>query len=93
MPCVVDIDVADDVRDFGTVRVVALVFVQETDAGQALTIDLALLLRRDVALEPNEAALGGEPFAQFSGIEIGQIGGQELRRLIDVDQTARLGVE
>ena len=37
---IVDIDVADDVRDFGTARIVALVLVQKPDAGQALAINL-----------------------------------------------------
>ena len=29
------------------------------------------LLRRDLALEPDEAALGAEPLAQLGGVEIG----------------------
>src|ERR1700691_68330 len=49
---VVDIDIAHEVRNFGPVRVGALVFVEEADAGQALAVDFALLLRRDVTLKP-----------------------------------------
>ena len=59
--------------------------------GQAVAIDLALLLRRDVALEPDEAALRRQPLAQFGGVEIGQLGGEQLDRFVDVDEPARLG--
>ncbi len=54
-------------------------------------MDLLLLLGRDLAFEPDEAALGGEPFSQLAGIEIGQHRGEQLDRLVDVDQFARLG--
>ena len=73
---VVDIDGAKQMRDFGAVRIVALVLIQEADAGQALTIDFRLLLRSDVALEPHEAPLRREPFTQFRCVEIGQIRGE-----------------
>ena len=90
---VVDIDVAEKVRNLGAVRIVAFVLVQEADARQALTVDLALLLGRDVALEPDEAALGGQPFAQLCGVEIGQVCGEELDRFVHIDQPPRFGVE
>ena len=61
--------------------------------GQSLMINLALLLRRDVALEPDEAALGRQPLAQFRRVEIGQVGGEQFGRLVDVDEPARLGIE
>ena len=80
-------------RNLGAVRIVALVLVEEADAGQALAINFALLLGRDVALEPDETAFRRQPFAQFGGVEIGQVGGQQFGRLVDVDQAARLGVE
>ena len=54
---VVDIDVTDDVRDLGAVRIDALVLGQEADAGKAEPVDLLALLGRDLALEPDEAAL------------------------------------
>ncbi len=90
---VVDIDVADEMRDLGAVRIVALVFVEEADAGQTLVVDFVLLLRRDVALEPDETPPRRQPVAQFGGVEIGQIGGQKFDRFVDVDQPARFGVE
>ena len=54
---VVDVDVADHVRDLGAVRIDALVLGEEADAGNAEPVDFLLLLRRDLALEPDEAAL------------------------------------
>ena len=75
----------------GAVRIDALVLGEEADAGNAEPVNLALLLGRDLALEPDEAALGGEPLAQFLGVEIGQLGGELLFRVVDVDQLARLG--
>ena len=90
---IVDIDVADNVRDFGAAWIVALVLIKEADARQALAVNLALLLRSDVALEPDEAALGRQPFAEFRGIDIGQVGGEQFDGFIDVDQPARLAIE
>ena len=63
---VVDIDVADDVGDHCAVRVDALVLGQEADTGNTELVDVLLLLGRDFALEPDEAALGGEPLAHFA---------------------------
>ena len=54
---IVDIDVADDVRDLGAVGVDPLVLGQEAEAGDAEAVDLLALLGRDLALEPYEAAL------------------------------------
>ena len=53
---VVDVDVADQVRDLGAVRIDALVLGEEADARQAEPVDFLPLLRRDLALEPDEAA-------------------------------------
>ena len=48
-------------------------------------------LRRDLALEPDEAALRRQPLAHFGGVEVGQHRGQQFDRLVDVDELARLG--
>ncbi len=88
---VVDIDVPDDVRDLLPVRVDAFVLVEEPDPRDSEVMDLLLLLGRDLAFEPDEAALGGEPFPELAGIEIGQHRGEQLDRLVDLDQFARLG--
>ena len=79
-------------RDLGAVRIDALVLGQEADARNAEPVDLLLLLRRDLALEPGEAALAvAEPLAHFLGVEIGHHGGEQLDRLVDVDEPLRLG--
>ena len=53
--------------------------------------DLLLLLRRHLALDPDEALLRAEPFAQLLGVDVGQHGGDQLDRLVLVDDAARLG--
>src|SRR6266496_3518770 len=68
---VVDVDEADDVGDLLAVRIDALVLVEEPEPRDSEVMDLLLLLGRDLALEPDEAALGGEPIAQLAGVEIG----------------------
>ena len=78
---VVDIDVAHHVRNHRAVRIDALVLGEEADAGNSQPVNLLLLLRRDFALEPDEAALGRQPVAQFAGVKIGQHGGEQLFRL------------
>ena len=42
-------------------------------------------------LSQTKPRLEDEPLAQFLGVEIGQHGGEQLDRLVDVDQLARLG--
>src|SRR5262249_40640837 len=54
---IIDIDVADEMRNLGSIGVIAFVFVEKADAWQALPVDFALLLRRDVTFEPNETPL------------------------------------
>ena len=88
---VVDVDVADQVRHLGAVRIDALVLGEEADARQAELVDFAALLRRDLALEPDEALARTDAVAHFGRIEIGQHRGQQLDRLVDVDDLARLG--
>ena len=87
---IVDIDVADEMGDLGAVRIDALVLRQEADAGQPEAMNLLTLLGRDLALEPDEAALGGKPFAQLGSVRVGHDGGQQLGRLVDVDDAVRL---
>ena len=46
--------------------------------GMPEPMDLLALLRRDLALEPDEAALASEPLAQLGGVEVGQRRGEQL---------------
>ncbi len=87
---VVDVDEADQVRDFVAGRIDALVLAQEADAGNAEAVNLQLLLRRDFTLQPDEAFLRRQALAHFAGVEIRQRRGQELDRLVLVDDAARL---
>ena len=88
---VVDIHVADLVRDHRPVGIDALVLGEEADAGNAEPVDLLLLLGADLALEPDEAALRRQALAHFVGVEIGQHRGEQFLRLVHVDELARLG--
>jgi hypothetical protein len=87
---VVDINQADQMRDFGAGRIDPLVLAQEADAGNAEAMDVILLLRGDFPLQPDEALLRQQPFAHFAGVEIRQRGGEQLDRLVLVDDPARL---
>ena len=74
----------------GAVRIDALVLAQEADARNAEPVNLLLLLGRDLALEPDEAALGTEPLAQFAGIDVGHDRGEQFGCFVDVDDPLRL---
>ena len=88
---IVLVDEADHMRADRPVGIDALVLGQEADAGQAEMEDFLLLLRRDLALDPDEALLRAEPLAQLLGVDVGQNGGDQLDRLVLVDDAARLG--
>ncbi len=89
---VVDIHQADQMRDLRTARIDALVLAQEADAGNAEAMNVLLLLRRDLALQPDKAlACDDEPLAHFGAVEIGQRAGEQFDRLVLVDDAARLG--
>ena len=87
---VVDVDQADQMRDFGAGGIDPLVLAQEADAGNAEAVNFLLLLRRDFALQPDEALFRRQPFAHFAGVEVRQRRGEELDRLVLVDDPARL---
>ena len=44
-------------------------------------------------LSQTKPRLRRQPLAQFGGVEIGQVGGEQFDRFVDVDEPARLGVE
>ena len=87
---VVDVDEADQMRDFGAGRIDALVLAQEADAGNAEAVDVLLLLRRDFALQPDKALARRQAVAHFAGVEVRQRRGQKFDRLVLVDDAARL---
>jgi hypothetical protein len=87
---VIDVDEADQVSDLVAGRIDALVLAQEADAGNAEAVDVLLLLRRDLSLQPDKALLRRQALAHFADIEVGQRRGQKLDRLVLVDDAARL---
>jgi hypothetical protein len=87
---IVDIDVTNDVRELVAVWIDALVFGQESDARNAEAVNLLLLRRRDVPLEPGKTAFRAEPLAHLAAVEVRQHAGQELGRLVGIDDAARL---
>ncbi len=58
---VVDVDQADQMRDLGAGRIDPLVLAQEADAGNAEAVNVLLLLRRDLALQPDKTFSAGQP--------------------------------
>jgi hypothetical protein len=90
-PLIVDVHQTNQVRHGRAVRIRAFVFVQESDARQAQAVNLLLLLRGDLTLEPGKAAPAiAEPVAHFLRVEVRHHGGQQFHRLVHVDQPLRL---
>ena len=56
-------------------------------------VDRLLLARRDLALDIGELGVGGEKLPQPTAVEVGEDGGEQLRRLVGIDHVARLGEE
>ena len=88
---VVLVDKPDHVGADRAVGIDALVLGQEADAGQAEVKDFRLLLRRDLPLDPDEALFRSQPLAQLLRVDVGKHGGDELDRLVNVDDAIRLG--
>ena len=88
---VVVVDVADHMGADRAVGIDALVLGRKADAGQAEMKDLLLLLRRHMALDPDKALLRAQPLSEFLGVDVGQHRGDELHRLVLVDDAFGLG--
>src|SRR5581483_11679185 len=68
----------------------ALVLASEAEAGNAEPVNLLLLFRRYLALEPDKAIAPRQTLPHFAAVEIGQGRGQKLDRLVLVDDAAWL---
>ncbi len=90
---VVDVDQADDVAGGGAGRIDAAILLDEAETGQPELVDLALLLRRQLALDAHEAAALPQPGAEILGIDVGQHAGDLLGQFVDVDHPRRIGIE
>ena len=67
---VILVDEPDHVRADRSVRINPLVLRQEADARQAEMKDFRLLLRRDLALDPDEALFRSQPLAQLLRVDV-----------------------
>ncbi len=88
---VVDIDGTQDVRGLRAARIEALALGDEIEPGNAELHDALLERRRQLALDPDKALVAGQALAQPIDIHVGQHGVDRLRRLLDIDDAARLG--
>ena len=88
---IVLVDEPDHMRADRAIGIDALVLGQKADAGQAEMKDLRLLLRRDLPLDPDEALFRAQPLAQLLRVDVGKHGGDELDRLVHVDDAVGLG--
>ena len=87
---VVDVDEPDQMRDRRTGRIDPLVLAQEADAGNAELVDVLLLLRRDLALQPDKTLARRQARARLRLVEVRQRRGQKFDRLVLVDDAPGL---
>ena len=78
---IVDIGEAEHMRADRSVGIDALVFGDQADARQSEMEDFVALMRRHLALHPNEALLRAEPLAQIAGVEAAAEPRSEARSL------------
>src|SRR5262249_36238895 len=88
---VVDVHVADLVRNDRPVWIDAFVLGQETDTRNSEPMNISLLAGSDFALEPDETALRRKALADLVGVEIRQYSRQQFNRFVYVDDLAWLG--
>ena len=72
-------------------RVEAALLGAEADAGNAELHDVVLLLRRQLALQPDEAGAALQLVVGLLDVDIGKHRRQLLDRLVGIDDAARLG--
>ena len=90
---VVDSRVAQRVGEQGAVGIDPALVAFEGEAGQAQPVDLVLLARRQVTLDPDEAAIRGQLGEQRVVAELGQHRGKARGRLLGIEHQRGIGVE
>src|SRR5690606_24692725 len=90
---VIDVDEAEDMRGGLAAGIEAALLCAEAETGYAERQDLALLARRKLAAQPDEAGIGAQPVIGLLVIEIRQHPPQLLDRLIHIDDATWLGKE
>ena len=88
---IVLVDITDHMGRDRSVGIDPLILRHKADSRQPEMENLRLLLRRHLTLDPDEALLRRQPFAQILGVEIGQDRGQEFDCLVLVDDVGRFG--
>ena len=88
---VVDIGQTKDMRGGRAARIEAALLGAEADARHAERHDVGLLLRRQLALQPDEAGAALQLVIGLLDLEIRQHRRQLLDRLVGIDDAARLG--
>ena len=77
----------------GAHRIDPAIFLDEGETGKPELVDLGLLLRRQLALDADEAAPGFELRAKLGGVDVGEHARHLLDQLILVDDARGVGVE
>src|SRR5690606_12350563 len=82
-----------EVRRGWATRIETALFRPETDARHAERHDLALLARRQPALDPDEARAAFQALVCRFPIEVRQHGGQHFDGFVRIDDLARFGIK
>ena len=90
---IVDIDETEDVRSGWATRIETALFRAEAYARHAERHDLALLARRQPALDPDEARAAFQALVCRFPVEVRQHGGQHFDGFVRIDDLARFGIE
>ena len=90
---VVDVDEAEHVGEHPAQWVDPQILALKCDAGEAQAVDGRLLARREVALDPDEAAIALELDLERGAADAGQHGGQLGDRLVGVEHQSGIGVD
>ena len=90
---IVHIHMTDHVTGGGADRIDAAIFLDEAETGKPELVDLGLLLRRQLALDADEAAPGFQLLAQLGGVDVGEHARHLLDQLVAVDDARRIGIE
>ena len=90
---VIHVDQPDHVARSGADGIDAAIFLDEGETREAKLVDLLLLLRRQLALDADEAATCPELGAKRLGIDVVEHARHLLGQLVDIDDFGRIGVK
>src|SRR5262245_32059114 len=87
----VDVDETDDMTCGRSHRIDAAIFVDEADAGESELVNLALLLRRKLALDADEAPALLDARAEIALVDVGEDARNLFSELVRVDHAIGVG--